>query len=486
MSGEEALPHYQAAVDLVPPEPPSRERAHVLAALAHVLVLGGQPAGAHDRAEEALEMARRAGARDVEASALNTFGCTLSAVGEASAGIDAIRAARAIAEELGSVEEIGRSYINESQVLDASGRLGESVEVSESGFQRATELGSALQWGGFLLGDLADRLFRLGQWDAAIERARLVLERSRGDLNAASAYTVLGRIAAERGDFDAATEHIEQSARLSGRSGGPMWSGPNYAALGVRELGRGDVAAALDVLTHGIEEVGDFDFSVISAETQALHVRAAVEKALRERALGHGDEAAAAEAVARATLDRLAAAILPADTSSLASTDRAVADAELIRLAPEPDAAPWLELAERWSSLEQPYRAAYAQWRAAEALIAAGQRGSDVEALITSAAAVAERLGAKPLAAEVDSLARRAQIGAAASADVAASLGLTPREHDVLALVASGRTNREIGSELFMSDKTASVHVSRILQKLGVANRAEAAGVAHTLGVKPQ
>jgi DNA-binding NarL/FixJ family response regulator len=55
----------------------------------------------------------------------------------------------------------------------------------------------------------------------------------------------------------------------------------------------------------------------------------------------------------------------------------------------------------------------------------------------------------------------------------------------VLTLVAAGRTNREIGTELFMSEKTASVHVSRILQKLGVANRAEAAGVAHTLGVKP-
>jgi DNA-binding NarL/FixJ family response regulator len=86
----------------------------------------------------------------------------------------------------------------------------------------------------------------------------------------------------------------------------------------------------------------------------------------------------------------------------------------------------------------------------------------------------------------LDSLARRAQITDAAPTNVASELGLTPREHEVLALVATGRTNREIGSELFMSEKTASVHVSRILQKLGVANRAEAAGVAHTLGVKPQ
>jgi ATP/maltotriose-dependent transcriptional regulator MalT len=487
-SGEEALPHYHSAVELVPPEPPSRERAHVLAALSHVLLLGGQLSEAHELAEEALAMARRAEARDVEAAALNTFGAALSGVGRASEGIDAMRAARTIAEELGAVEEIGRSYINESHVLDAVGRLRESVEVSERGFERAAEVGSALQWGAFLLGDLSDRLFRLGEWDAAVERAGLVLERSsRGDLSAASAHTVLGRIAAERGDFDAAADHIEQSARLSGRAGGPMWAGPNYAALGARDLWRGDAAAAVDVLTHGVEEVGDFDYTLLSTETHSLLVRAAVERALRERLLGNADEAAAAESTARSALERLDAVIRPSDSMPVASADRAVADAELSRLSAERDAAPWLELAERWSKLEQPYRAAYAGWRAAETLILAGDRGPEVARLIASAGDVARDLGAKPLAAEVASLARRAQISDAPTADdVATSLGLTPREHEVLALVATGRTNREIGAELFMSEKTASVHVSRILSKLGVANRAEAAGVAHTLGVRPQ
>jgi DNA-binding NarL/FixJ family response regulator len=131
---------------------------------------------------------------------------------------------------------------------------------------------------------------------------------------------------------------------------------------------------------------------------------------------------------------------------------------------------------------------AYARWRAAEMLVAAGERGDDVQALLDDAAGEAERLGARPLAAEVASLMRRAQLGGgtgvAAPTDTERSFGLTAREHDVLVLVASGKTNREIGAELYMSEKTASVHVSRILQKLGVANRAEAAGVAHTLGLK--
>ena len=62
-------------------------------------------------------------------------------------------------------------------------------------------------------------------------------------------------------------------------------------------------------------------------------------------------------------------------------------------------------------------------------------------------------------------------------------LGLTPREHEVLLLVAEGRTNREIGELLYMSEKTASVHVSRILAKLDVGGRVEAAAVAHRLGL---
>jgi DNA-binding CsgD family transcriptional regulator len=66
---------------------------------------------------------------------------------------------------------------------------------------------------------------------------------------------------------------------------------------------------------------------------------------------------------------------------------------------------------------------------------------------------------------------------------VAASLGLTQREAEVLALVAAGRTNRQIGQALFITPKTASIHVSRILAKLGVAGRGEAAAVAHRLGL---
>jgi DNA-binding CsgD family transcriptional regulator len=102
-------------------------------------------------------------------------------------------------------------------------------------------------------------------------------------------------------------------------------------------------------------------------------------------------------------------------------------------------------------------------------------------------------LGAEPLRREVELLAQRGRLRLEEPEDttatpevppsLAASLGLTRREAEVLALVAEGRTNRQIGQLLFITPKTASVHVSRILAKLGVAGRGEAAAIAHRLGL---
>ena len=99
-----------------------------------------------------------------------------------------------------------------------------------------------------------------------------------------------------------------------------------------------------------------------------------------------------------------------------------------------------------------------------------------------------------PLSEDIALLARRARIGLGDDADASAAghagdgeiperdrLGLTAREFEVLRLVSAGRSNREIAGELFISAKTASVHVSNILGKLGAASRGEAAAAAHRL-----
>jgi DNA-binding CsgD family transcriptional regulator len=181
----------------------------------------------------------------------------------------------------------------------------------------------------------------------------------------------------------------------------------------------------------------------------------------------------------------------------------AAADADAARLiAGFPDGghadvgllAAWDEAASAWDGLGEPQPLGETLLHAAEAALACGERDGAAERL-QRAAPLAARLGARPLGEQIAILARRARIrldggdgsGAAVAGDgdavggLGLGLGLTERELEVLRLVAAGRSNREIAGELFISPKTASVHVSNILGKLGVASRGEAAAKAHSL-----
>jgi DNA-binding CsgD family transcriptional regulator len=166
---------------------------------------------------------------------------------------------------------------------------------------------------------------------------------------------------------------------------------------------------------------------------------------------------------------------------------RAGCIAEISRITNEDGIGAWREVQRHWERLGDSYLAAYARWRGAEACLAAGQR-REAGDLFREAAATAAELGARPMLKELEALALRGRLepaeGAAESESERAlrRLELTARELEVLTLLAAGRTNREIAAELVISDKTASVHVSNILAKLGVRNRVEAASVAHTLG----
>ena len=160
----------------------------------------------------------------------------------------------------------------------------------------------------------------------------------------------------------------------------------------------------------------------------------------------------------------------------------AVFDAEASRAVGHPDRAAWDAAAAAWESLGQPYPLAYALLRAAGAAAAAGDRDAAASRL-QRAAELAGELRARPLLQQISRVARRArvEITGTSPAGTAAPAGLTGRELEVLRLVAAGRGNREIAAELFISPKTASVHVSNILGKLGVASRGEAAATAHRL-----
>ena len=129
------------------------------------------------------------------------------------------------------------------------------------------------------------------------------------------------------------------------------------------------------------------------------------------------------------------------------------------------------------------YETARTQWRLAEALAEAGRRDEAAEQW-HQAAQTADKLHARPLRRALDDLARRARIGTAEQhGDGTVLAGLTSREREVLRLIAAGRSNREIASVLFIAPKTASVHVSNILGKLGASSRTEAAAIAHREGL---
>jgi DNA-binding NarL/FixJ family response regulator len=113
-----------------------------------------------------------------------------------------------------------------------------------------------------------------------------------------------------------------------------------------------------------------------------------------------------------------------------------------------------------------------------------------VQELLQSAQDLALSLDAVVLQREIQDLAGRGRISLSAAeggsqevGETPPHLGLTARETEVLLLVARGLSNKEIADALFISAKTASVHVSRILMKLGVTSRVEATGIAYKLGM---
>lgn len=160
-------------------------------------------------------------------------------------------------------------------------------------------------------------------------------------------------------------------------------------------------------------------------------------------------------------------------------------DAEWARLRAEPTVEHRRADAAAFAELGHVYEEARSRWRLAQALLAADERAAAAEEL-RAAHAVAVQLGARPLREAVEALARRGRIeleGAGRIVETAAVF--TPREAEVLALLAQGRTNKQIGAELYISEKTASVHVSNILAKLEAGGRTEAVAIAAQRGLLP-
>ena len=195
------------------------------------------------------------------------------------------------------------------------------------------------------------------------------------------------------------------------------------------------------------------------------------------------ESAAALEERMTAHLDRVAEAV--PRPARIMDADRALAAALGLRARGVHDPDAWDAAVAGRRALARPFEVAWALVGAAVEHLAARRREDGASAL-TEAHGIAAALGARPLRLRIESLARRARIGLEGvdtADDAAERLGLTRREREVLSLLADGRSNRQIGEQLYMAESTAGVHVSHILGKLGVTRRSEAAAVAHRMGL---
>jgi DNA-binding CsgD family transcriptional regulator len=273
-------------------------------------------------------------------------------------------------------------------------------------------------------------------------------------------------------------------------------AGPLSARTAELALLEGRPADASTAVAEGLKLLGLQPY--LAASLYTLGLRAAADRAELARARRTEEEELEARAVGQelAAQQRARTSTGTANPAAALSprveAEAVTGEAELARLQGRNDAELWAAAAKAWERLGEPYPTTYARWREAEALLLGGLVREQVEPSLRAAYATARELGAAPLCAEIEALARRGRLNL--GTDPATTppparespldrLGLTAREQEVLALVALGRTNAQIAETLFISPKTATVHVSNILGKLGVRNRVEAATIAHRLGI---
>jgi DNA-binding CsgD family transcriptional regulator len=485
-----ALAQQQEAVRLVPPAP-SLERARVLGSLAQSLALVDRFAEARGPAEEAVAIAAKVAASAEEANARTALGTALGGLGETDAGLAELEAAHRLAADAGEAVLMVRTMVNGSDLLLAAGRLDEAATVALAGMGEARRLGLARHSQRVLACNATEALFALGRWDQAERVSREALELA--PPAPASVNLSLARAALELGlgDLDAAEAQLRTARRLiPSPVSEAQRSGPLDAGLAELALGRGNLEQAGELVAEAVPAVEASPRYAAPLYALGLRIEADRAELARARRPGHGvpDDGTAAALLER--LGHAAAAPAARGLPELAAW-HATGLAERARRDGRSNPAAWTAAAAAWERLGRPYQAAYARFRQSEALMAAVGDRDAAAAALRGAAAVTGRLGARLLDAEVKALARRARLDlaehtaatAAAAPAPAEHLGLTPREAEVLALVAAGRSNRQIAEALFISPKTASVHVSNILAKLGVAGRVEAAAVAHRLGL---
>ena len=439
-------------------------------------------------ADATIEAARRSGDVGIEASALLGVGAGRAAYGLLDEGIADLREAHALF--LAAADP--RSGIAVSQLsyaLCLGGRHVEAEAVIRDELDRQAQIGTLRRFRPFLVTDLVDGYIDLGRWDEAVALCETELAQADGGRPAPWYLESLAEIRAMRGDVEGAAELLAAASEAVGP--GDAVIDRVWVMRAAIVLGR--VGGNIDRVRSAIDEALS-----ISADTAhdaplwwllcaALAAEADEADRARRRRDADGVATAQARGLRLARILDEAASALGSDDGRWPPTLRAYVRhgaADRLRLAGQSDIPAWMAAIEAYDDLGYIYEAASCRLHLAETILAAGGAREEAAAALRAAADTAARLRAEPLLAAVAGLAGRARIdlGTETGGGDDLGVGLTAREQEVLGLLAGGLTNREIGEALFISDKTASVHVSNILGKLGVGGRGAAVAMALRLG----
>ena len=478
---EQSAAEFEVAKTLLT-ENPGPEAAAVFAGLGQAELMLGRDDLAEARVQSVFELLAGPEADPAAwAMARRVLGIVVDQRGDPVRGVELCREAVAAAPSA-QTRMLAVLYLGVA-LLDA-GRYQDAVNEMLDAAAEARLTGLDRSFGGYVDALAAEGLLRLGRWpdaDRVLGASEGAVAFPLGELRLALAGAVL---ASGRGEGDRARALLAQA---EGRPVDPFHRRFFDRASAEVALALGEWAAAAAVaervLTDGASALWQARFVMYG-------VVAEVELTLDARARREPADAEATAARLRARIDAAhdaSEAHRGAAEALDSSAHLAHARAAVSRLG-DSDPEAWAEAAGHWARLADPYRLATARLREAEAAAAARATARAVEAL-REAHGLAAALGAAPLLADIEAVSKRTRLSidlpVATVLDGASidRLGLTPREAEVLSLVAAGQTNRQIGEALFVSEKTASVHVSNILRKLGVSTRVDAAAVAQRLGV---
>ena len=492
------LPLMEEALRLYEQAPPSSDHAEALLDYAHafLLYLEERPEASRQATNQALEIAEAAGATALIPRTLCKIAQGAFLRGQVEEGFAALERGWALARAARDGPGLVWLAAQESDALLKLGQYQRAAEVASRGLDDPRQAGlQSWQVASYLVANANEALLALGRTAEAaalidplttvpsesphwnVQAARAEIDLLRGDTGAAAErwQLIYAAFPAHIAGLDFAYESAPRAVEAL------LWAGRPGDAL--RETRR------------ALARFQGPDLTILCGRLLAAGMRACADLAGQARA--RRNQSAAADAAAAA--DGLAAWVeqmgrVPFTDHPYVATipaERATWDAERTRVAGPGDPGAWDGAAKAWQDLSYPHRAGYAWWRQAEALLDAGLPAAAAAGPLRSALAAAG--GHVPLLDQIRALAERARIslqppsadepGAPPPAQVLTRYGLTDRELTVLRLLAAGRTNPQIGAELYISTSTASVHVSNILRKLGVPGRVQAAALAERAGL---